>query len=509
MVCSKCNISEYGTFFSKGKYRILDVEAEDDKWFVSTEETIICTSLLKKYQCELLYANLAFLCKSQIFNELFGINEEEEAQSKTSNKRLKMNRPTLDRRRLEDAFLLYAVKNVCRSYSIKCDQTITDRNTLLKSINEDFYKKFVEKWSGHQCEKQGCGRVLVLDGNMKTSRRVCAVKDITSVVFPTMKEEFKTGCLNTPIQDSKFCSLHESNSMAKDHEDETELTIDKNHETRVSEETEENVDEGELDSINDNLKIDQETTGDYSVLQICAIKETRNSKLYQILWHTGEKTWVRDEKIPEHIKNQGTFLVEQVTDTNLGCDQNVAVIKPTSTINCAKQNSTTAKKKRCQTEKTKHSARDKKTSGVLVFTSPCGVVVNMKELYISESKLQVYGHLYELLKMESMKDIECIVYDDACHLKKYSMNRREKSEKLADMDYRSDRFHFKNHIDTWCRANCNPDNSDSLKDVNTEICEQLFSWFSKYKHMTKHMNRERYTFMVLYLMHLHNERITK
>uniref|UniRef100_A0A7M5TT31 Uncharacterized protein n=1 Tax=Clytia hemisphaerica TaxID=252671 RepID=A0A7M5TT31_9CNID len=387
MVCSKCNISEYGTFFSKGKYRILDVEAEDDKWFVSTEETIICTSLLKKYQCELLYANLAFLCKSQIFNELFGINEEEEAQSKTSNKRLKMNRPTLDRRRLEDAFLLYAVKNVCRSYSIKCDQTITDRNTLLKSINEDFYKKFVEKWSGHQCEKQGCGRVLVLDGNMKTSRRVCAVKDITSVVFPTMKEEFKTGCLNTPIQDSKFCSLHESNSMAKDHEDETELTIDKNHETRVSEETEENVDEGELDSINDNLKIDQETTGDYSVLQICAIKETRNSKLYQILWHTGEKTWVRDEKIPEHIKNQGTFLVEQVTDTNLGCDQNVAVIKPTSTINCAKQNSTTAKKKRCQTEKTKHSARDKKTSGVLVFTSPCGVVVNMKELYISESKL--------------------------------------------------------------------------------------------------------------------------
>ena len=61
--------------------------------------------------------------------------------------------------------------------------------------------------------------------------------------------------------------------------------------------------------------------------------------------------------------------------------------------------------------------------------------------------------------------LECIVYDDACHLKKYSVNRRGVSERLADMDYRSDRFHFKNHVDNWCRANCNPDKSELLKNV--------------------------------------------
>ncbi|XP_066932011.1 uncharacterized protein [Clytia hemisphaerica] len=227
---------------------------------------------------------------------------------------------------------------------------------------------------------------------------------------------------------------------------------------------------------------------------------------FKILWHTGEKTWVRDEKIPDHIKKQEKYYVEKVEGTILGAEQKIDVIKPISTN--SKKQSETSKPKKCHTEKTKHKVKNKKTSGVLAFTSPCGIIVNLKELYISESKLQVFGHLFELLDSELFKDIECIVYDDACHLKRYAMNRRNVSERLADMDYRSDRFHFKNHVDLWCRANCNPDHSETLDNVNTEVCEQLFSWFSKYKVMTKHMNRERYTFIVLYFMHMHNERVS-
>ena len=40
--------------------------------------------------------------------------------------------------------------------------------------------------------------------------------------------------------------------------------------------------------------------------------------------------------------------------------------------------------------------------------------------------------------------------------------------------------------------------------VNTEACEQLFSWFSCYKYITKHMNRHNFLFLVLYLMENHN-----
>ena len=42
------------------------------------------------------------------------------------------------------------------------------------------------------------------------------------------------------------------------------------------------------------------------------------------------------------------------------------------------------------------------------------------------------------------------------------------------------------------------------QDVNTEVREQLFSWLSKYSHMTKHMNRWRFLFLMLYILDNHN-----
>ena len=46
---------------------------------------------------------------------------------------------------------------------------------------------------------------------------------------------------------------------------------------------------------------------------------------------------------------------------------------------------------------------------------------------------------------------------------------------------------------------------DLLQDVNTEVCEQLFSWLSNVSPMTKHMNRWRFLFIMLYVLDSHNE----
>lgn len=35
--------------------------------------------------------------------------------------------------------------------------------------------------------------------------------------------------------------------------------------------------------------------------------------------------------------------------------------------------------------------------GILVMERPCGIVVDVKELFGSESKTQVYGHIHNLL----------------------------------------------------------------------------------------------------------------
>ena len=44
-------------------------------------------------------------------------------------------------------------------------------------------------------------------------------------------------------------------------------------------------------------------------------------------------------------------------------------------------------------------------SGILAFVKPCGIVIDLKELYGSESKSQVYGHLHDVLSLPGNKDI--------------------------------------------------------------------------------------------------------
>ena len=58
-------------------------------------------------------------------------------------------------------------------------------------------------------------------------------------------------------------------------------------------------------------------------------------------------------------------------------------------------------------------------TGIVVFEKPCGVVVGVRELFGSESKSQVYGHLHTLFfkgklgnvgKKMLMRNIMCFWY---------------------------------------------------------------------------------------------------
>ena len=43
------------------------------------------------------------------------------------------------------------------------------------------------------------------------------------------------------------------------------------------------------------------------------------------------------------------------------------------------------------------------------------------------------------------------------------------------------------------------------QEVNTELCEQLFSWLARFGPMTKHINRWRFLFIMLYVLDNHNQ----
>ena len=78
-----------------------------------------------------------------------------------------------------------------------------------------------------------------------------------------------------------------------------------------------------------------------------------------------------------------------------------------------------------------------------------------------------------------MKTIKELLYDDCCHLKKYSKKPQkadcnEVTKYFAELSKHVDKFHFKNHTDTWCQKECNPYDIPNLEGVNSPICKQLF-----------------------------------
>ena len=108
----------------------------------------------------------------------------------------------------------------------------------------------------------------------------------------------------------------------------------------------------------------------------------------------------------------------------------------------------------CNTKKTKDKRDRRHTVGIMVGTKPCGTVVLFDELYGSESLTQVYGMLVEYLSRLPKKgrdSLQNILYDDACHLKKFSENENraklnEYKKFLADIPKYVENYHFKNHV---------------------------------------------------------------
>ena len=73
---------------------------------------------------------------------------------------------------------------------------------------------------------------------------------------------------------------------------------------------------------------------------------------------------------------------------------------------------------------------------------------------------------------------ERTIYDDACHLKKCCMIPVRKevtaaSKRLGKIDMVVDKLHFRNHVDRWCKANCNPHDRNDLHGGSVCLCVRL------------------------------------
>ena len=102
-----------------------------------------------------------------------------------------------------------------------------------------------------------------------------------------------------------------------------------------------------------------------------------------------------------------------------------------------------------------------------------------------------------------------IGYDDGCHLDAYKKNplRAQVSQEALTISRQPtiiDKTHLKGHTDPRCKKRFDPKKLPRMEKVNTQVAEQAFSWFSKFKHMGRYMNKEIYWVFVIVIFHARN-----
>ena len=141
-----------------------------------------------------------------------------------------------------------------------------------------------------------------------------------------------------------------------------------------------------------------------------------------------------------------------------------------------------------------------------------GVIESVYESFRSESLSQLWLHkLYLTNRYPLIDHTKTIVgYDDGCHYHAYVTNPSRANATasaaiVAQQDIDIDNMHLKGHTDKSCRINFSPKRHPVAKEFNTQVAEQTFSWFARFKHIGRHMSRESYWIFSLGLFHERNK----
>ena len=110
--------------------------------------------------------------------------------------------------------------------------------------------------------------------------------------------------------------------------------------------------------------------------------------------------------------------------------------------------------------------------------------------------------------MEHKKTI--VGYDDGCHYHAYVTNKARATASpeaaiIAQQDVVIDNMHLTGHTDERCKSKFNPKLHPKAKLFNTQVAEQTFSWFSRFKHIGRHMGRVSYWIFIIGLFHERNK----
>ena len=147
------------------------------------------------------------------------------------------------------------------------------------------------------------------------------------------------------------------------------------------------------------------------------------------------------------------------------------------------------------------------SAGMLALIRPCGIVVDLCEMFTCESATQVFLFLLRTFCRSSQdhsyfQRLRYLGYDRTCdlhpYLKKQAVNGSAGANLLLNhVQFLVDQFHCNKHTEQCCMPLDNPNckynpklpRFQEIHGANTESCEQGFFRLNMYKHATKHYDK--------------------
>ena len=482
-------------------------------WVCSTQTAFLTTMISKDILSQVLWNQAACLNMANQGNWLLGHTEKLlhgdaiKGLTKDKGETNLSERSGIERRQLERALLEYLYHRTVVSLGgdielLACFLPPRGKKPDLKDVVSPNLDKFIalfhDRWymahKSLQSDIPGHSNFEMYDGNCKMVRQICAV-DWCGVI-DVGKNRIRRSCRNTPAFNSAFCSSCLQNRATTEH------PVDVDHTCR-------------LDYVAELQRLKYLKKGQYFIEAVEDVRFSKQRTEVKVRWvGYSDCTWepfsalnkVLRAKLQMKIDNgaQGTLTVNDVWDDFF--DDPTSSIFDTQAAKAAYTCSTSKDIKSPRSRGKKHN----RVAALCIGVGGDGVIQSVYESFRSESLSQLWLHkLYLTKRYPQLPHEKTIVgYDDGCHYHAFISNPDRalasvEASIVAKQDVIIDNCHLRGHTDTRCKEKFNPQKHPLAKHFNTQVAEQTFSWFSKFKHIGRYMSLTSYW---VFLIGLFNER---
>lgn len=163
-----------------------------------------------------------------------------------------------------------------------------------------------------------------------------------------------------------------------------------------------------------------------------------------------------------------------------------------------------------------------RTAGILAMVRPCGIILDVQEMYTCESPSQVFVWILRICSQD-WEQFKYVGYDRACEFEPFLNNLQKKgnigaTELLQHLCFFVDIYHCLRHVkktcmpledNPLCRYHPKLERFKDIWDVNTEAAEQTWVWFNGYRHNVRKMTQFKFKFFLWILSTKRNEYTVK